>query len=262
MNSTKQTSVLIGALRYEFRMQIRRRSLWITIGLMGLLIITLISRFPGIYEILAHLDRYPLLPTLAQWTSNLNRLLPIGVGVILADRLPRDRRTKVDELFYSMPGALSARLAGKYFGSLFATLVPVLLLYGIGVGVIAWQTHNIMAIPLGLVTFAGIMLPGFLFVAAFSLACTAILWVPLYQFLFICYWFWGNELGAHAGIPTISETILTPIGKYATQGFFGIDAYVNATSVQATESVLLLLGLTTLALSGLWGYLKWQNRNA
>ncbi len=207
---------------------------------------------------LAHLGDYPLLPTLVQWTSNLNRLFPIGVGVLLADRLPRDHRTRVDELFRSMPTTLSARLAGKYFGSLLATLIPVLLLYGIGVGVIAWQTHNIIAIPLAIVTFASIMLPGFLFVAAFSLACTAILWVPLYQFLFICYWFWGNVLGTNSGIPTISDTILTPVGKYAAQGFFGVDTYINATPVQATESVLLLLGIAAFALFGLWSYLKWE----
>lgn len=178
--------------------------------------------------------------------------------MLLADRLHRDRRTRVDELFYSMPGALSARLAGKYFGSLFATLVPVLLFYGIGVGVITWQTHTLLALPLALATFAGIMLPGFLFVTAFSLACTAVLWVPLYQFLFICYWFWGNELGTHSGIPTISETILTPDGKYAVHGFFGVDSFINATSVQATESTLLLIGLAAFAMFALWSYLKWE----
>ncbi len=181
-------------------------------------IVLFMTRNPRIAETLTHLGDYPLLPTLVQWTSSLNSLLPIGVGVMLADRLYRDRRTHVDELFHSMRGALSARLAGKYFGCLFATMIPVLLFYGIGVGVIAWQTHNIMALPLALATFAGIMLPGFLFITSFSLPCTAIMWVPLYQFLFICYWFWGNELGTHTGIPTISGTILTPDGKYAVHG--------------------------------------------
>jgi ABC-2 type transport system permease protein len=259
MNSMKQASVLTGALRYEFRMQIRRRALWITICLLGLLVAVIMSRYPGMSDLLAHLDKYPLLPTLVQWTSNLNRLLPIGVGIMLADRLPRDRSTRVDELFHSMPGTLSARLIGKYFGSLLATLMPVLLLYGIGVGVIAWQTHTVMVLPLALVTFSGIMLPGFLFVAAFSFASTAILWVPLYQFLFICYWFWGNELSPHTGIPTISGTILTPVGKYAVQGFFGVDTFINATPVQATESVLLLVSLAAFMLFGLWCYLKWEN---
>jgi len=254
-----QASVLIGTLRYEFRMQIRRRALWITICSLGLFIILFMSRIPGIYDMLTHLGDYPLLPTLVQWTSNLNRLLPIGVGVILADRLPRDHRTHVDELLYSLPGALSARLIGKYIGSLFASLIPVLLLYSIGVGIITWQTHNIMAIPLALVTFSGIMLPGFLFVAAFSFACTAVVWVPLYQFLFICYWFWGNELSSHTGIPTISDTILTPVGKYAIHGFFGVTSYINATPLQATESVILLLGLAAFALFALWGYSKWES---
>ena len=254
----KQFPVFAGSLRYEFSMQVKRRALWLTICLLTLFIVLFMTRNPRIADTLTHLGDYPLLPTLVQWTSGLNKLLPIGVGVMLADRLYRDRRTHVDELFHSMPGVLSARLAGKYFGCLFATMVPVLLFYGIGVGVIAWQTHNIMALPLALATFAGIMLPGFLFITAFSLACTAILWVPLYQFLFICYWFWGNDLDAHTGIPTISETILTPDGKYAVHGFFGVDSFINATSLQATESVLLLISLAAFVMFGLWAYLKWE----
>jgi hypothetical protein len=34
---------------------------------------------------------------------------PIGVGVLLADRLPRDSQSRVDELLNTLPGTLSIR---------------------------------------------------------------------------------------------------------------------------------------------------------
>ena len=107
----KQLSVLFGVFRYEFRMQIRRPAIWITMILLECLLVALFSRGARTY-ITAILTQNSLLYVLAYWTFTLNRLLPIGVGVLLADRLPRDRRTKVDELFTSMPGPLSARLVG------------------------------------------------------------------------------------------------------------------------------------------------------
>src|SRR5207302_4913010 len=142
-----------------------------------------------------------------------------------------------------MPAALSARLVGKYLGSTLATLVPMFAFYSIGIGYVLYQTHNLLALPLALATFAAIVLPGILFIAAFSIACPAILWVPLYQFLYVGYWFWGNWLGARTGIPTLSETILTPVGTYISSGFFGDSIFPvqDATAWLAIESMLLLL---------------------
>src|SRR5947209_6083008 len=121
MQSLSVLSVLWGAFRYEFRMQIRRRAVWITLTLLALVLLGLGSRTPDLQNILSHLSRFPLLSVLVTWTNAVSILLPIGVGVMLADRLPRDRRYKVDELFTSMQGALSTRLIGKYLGTTLAT---------------------------------------------------------------------------------------------------------------------------------------------
>lgn len=199
------------------------------------------------------------LAVLAYWTSIVNTIMPIGIGCLMADRLQRDHRTRVDELFTSMPGALSTRLLGKYFGGIAAILIPLFAFYLLGVGYILIQTQNLLTLPLSLITFVTIVLPGTLFVSAFSLACTSLLWVPLYQFLFICYWFWGNVLSPNTGIPTISHTLLTPIGDYMAQGIFG--AYVsdiNATPQLGFASLLTLIGFATFALFVLYGFLKWQ----
>ncbi|MFL5653431.1 MAG: hypothetical protein ACJ8CB_04530 [Ktedonobacteraceae bacterium] len=117
-----------------------------------------------------------------------------------------------------------------------------------------------LAIPLALETFAAIVLPGILFIAAFSIACPAILWVPLYQFLYVGYWFWGNWLSPRFGIPTLSNTILTPGGGYISAGFFGEDSIhgLQATPLQGVESMLLLLCIAIFVTLVLWSYLKWQ----
>lgn len=253
-------SVLSGAFTYEFRMQVRRRAVWIAITLIALGLLGLGSRTPDMQNTLSHLSRFPLLTVLVTWTNAISLLLPIGVGVMLADRLPRDRRYKVDELFTSMHGALSARLVGKYLGATLATILPMLIFYLIGVGFITYQTHNILAIPLSLETFVVILLPGLLFISAFSLACPALIWVPLYQFLFVGYWFWGNIFPPGKGIPTLSYTILTPIGGFISDGFYraGIFDGYHATPMQAIESVVALLSITVLVMIALWGYLRWE----
>lgn len=260
-----QFPVFLGVLRYEFRMQIRRPALWITMILFALLIVGIGGVGSGISgdvirgELLRNVESRSLLNILAQWAYRVNTFFPIAVGVLLADRLPRDRRTKTEELFATAPGALSARLPGKYCGSLLATLIPVLIVYALGVGLIAYGTQNVQAIPLSFAPFAVIDLPGILFVSAFSIACTSILWTPLYQFLFVGYWFWGNLLQTRFGIPTLSRTILTPIGGYMASGIFGESLIQpGANAMQGAESIILLLAIAALVMWTLWGLLKWQ----
>jgi ABC-2 type transport system permease protein len=260
----KHLAVLRGTLNYEFRMQIRRPALWITMSLLAVLFISLYARVSAISSlIVTALHQYPVLTILASWTLNVNRFLPIGIGVLQADRLPRDRRTRVNELLTAQPAPLGLRLLGKYLGSMLATLTPMLLCYLLGVGFIVSQMGNLAAIPLGLETFVVIALPGIMFVSAFSLACPAIMWVPLYQFCFVGYWFWGNLLSGRAGIPTLSETILTPLGGYMARGFYGLEnGDFSATPLQGTESMLLLIALALGVLCALWLFLRWQERRA
>src|SRR5581483_8689990 len=196
-----QFSVFLGVFTYEFRMQLRRRSIWITMTLIVLLVLLLLSRTAGVEQIVNSLKQHPIQQVVVYWTDIINAILPIGVGILLADRLPRDRKTKVDELFTSMPGALSIRLLGKYLGSMAATLVPMLIFYLLGLCVILYETQNPLALLIALEAFATIVLPGIFFISAFSIACPAIMWVPLYQFLFVGYWFWGNLLTPTTGIP-------------------------------------------------------------
>ena len=252
----KQTYTLLGVFRYEFRMQIRRPTLWLAFLVLAALF-GVGSGLPG-FLINSHHDTW--FSQVVQLTNSVNTLFPIYVGVLLADRLARDKRTKVDELLYTMPTGLSTRLLGKYLGSTCATIIPMFLYYCIGVSFIIYQSHNVLVLPLAVETFAAIALPGLLFISAFSIACPAFMWVPLYQFLFVGYWFWGNVLSPHQGIPTLSPTLLTPRGGNMTVGFFGGHAFpvASATPLQGIESVLLLIGIAILVLYVLRGLLKWQ----
>ena len=160
-----------------------------------------------------------------------------------------------------MPGALRTRIVGKYLGSTLATIIPMFVSYILLLGFLLYQTHNLLSIPLVAADFVLIVLPGLLFVAAFSIACPAILWVPLYQFLFVGYWFWGNALSPRTGIPTLSQTILTPVGTYISAGMLGVSQVGWVTSAPFWEglaSLLLLLGIAILVLYILWRYLSWQ----
>jgi ABC-2 type transport system permease protein len=256
-----QSRILLGVLTYEFKMQIHRRSLWIAfIGCTLLLSRTLLNELnnPQIFGLLKTSPLHQIVVT-GIFTTNL--LLPVIFGVFLADRLPRDWRTHVNELFTSMPVTLSTRIIGKYLGSTLASIVPMFVCYGLLSAFLLYTTHNLLTIPLILLDFALVVLPGLLFVAAFSIACPAIIWVPLYQFLFIGYWFWGNAFSPRDGIPTLSPTILTPIGTYIGTGILGIPQapwVPTATFMEGLASLFLLLGSAIFVLYVLWRYLTWQ----
>ncbi|WP_151759265.1 hypothetical protein [Dictyobacter vulcani] len=102
---------------------------------------------------------------------------------------------------------------------------------------------------MALATFATVVIPGLIFVGAFSVSVPAFIWGPLYQIGFVGYWFWGN-LYQPKGIPTISTTILTPAGGYMSLGFFGTSIFPVAKSnaFQGIESMLLLIALALLVI--------------
>ena len=257
-----QLAIFFGALRYEYRMQIRRRSLWITCVVFALVTgaIVFSNDSSRVYQILVHPESVSLSEAVVYWATVVNYLFPVVVGVMIADRLPRDRRTKVQELLTTTPAMLFVRVLGKYLGSTLGAITPLLLVYTGSIGYVLYQTHNFTAIPLAIAAFATVTLPGLLFISAFSLACTAIMWVPLYQFLFVGYWFWGNLFPPNRGIPTLSNTLLLPLGGNAAMGFFGVQSSSidHASVMQGVASIVLLLGIAILVIVTLLSILRWQ----
>jgi hypothetical protein len=236
-------------------MQFRRKAVWITILTFSLL------SFTGEASPWQVLGEQPLTDVVAGWAIVVQAFMPIAFGCLLADRLPRDRRLKTGELLDTLPAPHGGRLLGKYLGSTLATLVPISVVYAAGIAYVVIAGGRPDAVPLALLAFAAVNVPGLLFVAAFSVACPAVLWVPLYQFLFVGYWFWGNLLPPYADIPTLTGTPLTPIGEYAAVGFFGPEAGIwieDATVWEGLASIGLLLSLAALALYVAHRYLRWR----
>ncbi|HVU68287.1 MAG TPA: hypothetical protein VHD63_14205 [Ktedonobacteraceae bacterium] len=246
-------SALGGALRYEFLMQVRRRAIWVVLALVGLMSAILWLAFTAGGET-TDLDAVMYL---AQFTA---RFLPVGAGLVLADRLARDEKLRVNELLDTCPGSLGSRLFGKYIGCTLATLVPVVLLYTAGVADILVRFHHPYDLVLTLATFAAIPLPGILFAAGFSLALPALLKVPLYQVLFIGYWFWANLMSPRFQIPTLVATMLNATGPWAQEAFFNypwVFLRLHPAVWQGVLSIALLIGLSLLAVCLAWLYLRW-----
>ncbi|MGI8687640.1 MAG: hypothetical protein ACR2M3_03585 [Thermomicrobiales bacterium] len=246
-----------GAARYEFRMQVRRHALWVTFFALGAFLMAFQWRNLG-----SSVEEKSLGQIMAGWEFYVSFFLPIGVGAMLADRFPRDYRTHVEELFETVPASPGARLWGKYVGSTVATLIPFFVIYVVGIARMFGARHDLRLVPLALAAFILVNLPGLLFVAAFSIACPVVLWVPLYQFLFIGYWYWGNYLSPHV-MPTLSTTWLAPSGKNAMLGLFHVVFFSDRRTVlDGVGSIALLLVGAALPLIAAQWYLRWQQARA
>src|SRR2546421_7210829 len=92
----EQLSIFLGVFRYEFKMQIRRKPLWIAFA--GFILLLLSNAFTTLHSSERSIATLPLVQFVAAVTLQLNWLPAIGIGVFLADRFPRDRSSKVDEL--------------------------------------------------------------------------------------------------------------------------------------------------------------------
>ncbi len=251
------SGALLGAATYEFRMQIRRWSLWLTMLAFaaGLFALTATSETWKTYS-----RERAALTGFADVASLVMLLMPVAVGLLLADRLARDRATRVEETLDTLSAPFAARLTGKYLGATGATLIPILIAYLAGTFyLLALRGRDVAMLPGVVLPFLAVILPGCLFVAAFSVACPAIMPAPLYQVLFVGYWFWGNLLQISA-IPTLNGSLLTPAGDYMLAGFFGADGNVihHASAAQGVASVAALLGVGSLAMAGAWLQHRWR----
>jgi hypothetical protein len=212
------------SLRYEFRMQIRKRSVWIVPAL-TLVLFLLIGG--SLLRDLFDPDEAPpeARTAVIGLAVQMHGLLTIGFGCLLADRLIRDDRLRVAPILDATPARPVARLLGKYLGAGAATAIPILVAY-FGFAA-AYAVHEGAPGALGwaLAAVGVVMVPGLLFVAAFALAVPLVMPAPLFRVLFVGYWFWGNVVTPNL-MPTLTRTVIHPLGGYpltALLHFHGID---------------------------------------
>lgn len=229
---------LVGAARYEFSMQLRRRALWLVVALLGLAILIGFGS-PGRFA------RDEPADAIGTWAWRLNTLLPVALAVLLADRLPRDRQLGISELLASL-GQSGSRLGGKFLGATIASLVPVTLLYAIGVAWVAAET-SAAALTWSFAAYLLIVLPAILFVGSFAVALPALIPLRLFQVGFAAYWLWGNLLNPEA-LPTLNGSWLTPVGSLTAEALFGVDNLLPrrgpVSNEEALASIAFLLALT------------------
>src|SRR5260370_30549340 len=108
----------LGAMKYECRMHLHRRALWISFIVLGLF-------FTQFHQPWFRPITTPASASIIDWTGIVQSFLAVAAGLLLADRFPRDRRMKVDELLNTLPCTVSARIFGKYLGSTIATIIPI-----------------------------------------------------------------------------------------------------------------------------------------
>lgn len=253
---------MTAALRYEFRMQLRKRSMWITNGLVVLLLGLLGARQLGDV-----LDDPDAKATMAATALLVNIILPVAYGCFLADRLVRDDRLGVAPILDATPAPAAGRLAGKYLGTCAAATIPLAIVYFGFATLYAATSSRPDALGWAAAIFAAVILPAVLFVGAFALVVPLLMPAPLFRVLFVGYWFWGNSISPDQ-MPTLASSLITPIGSYPLQELFGYrgpdgtftiagpvpGAAFNflrpeATPATAWLSIGVLLGLATLVLT-------------
>lgn len=229
-------SMLWHLVRYEYRMSTRRAGMWIVFALLALFYIFASSSRTDVGPA-SSLTTAEWWAYVGQWAFTLNLFLPVVGGILAADRMQRDERLGVIELLQSTPLDRWTYILGKYFGTLFSILTPVLALVILLVGLSVVYGAPPALFAMGLGAFLLINVPAYAFITIFSLGCPLIMPVRIYQVLFTGYWFWGNFLNPDF-LPTLAGTLLTPCGKYAMNAFFNATVGVDAPTHTALEAIL------------------------
>jgi ABC-type Na+ efflux pump permease subunit len=266
MQLRQSPGALGGVIRYEFAMQARRVSLWIVSALLGIIpLIQFNSTNNYTHDANLPVTHANIVVVEAAGAATI---FALGAGLILADRLRRDRTTRMLDVLRAAPVSDRLRLAGKYLGATLATLLPLTLLYVVGFACLVVHWHDATILPLALAGYIAFVLPAVFFVSAFSIACTSVLWPPLFQFLFVGYWLW-DSLDPKGPIPTLDGTVLSPSGRLTMTGLFhftpfrttDLSYYPQASVWLGSANIAALLGAAALVLLAAWGYQSWRFRH-
>jgi ABC-2 type transport system permease protein len=246
--------------RYELKMQLRRPALWLTaILLFGFITYLLIDAAGKGGPSPGSIGWADVLRAAAHRSVLINMLFPVAAGLLLADRLSRDRLLGTSEVLDSAGLPAAARLWGKLAGAGGAVALMCLGYTLAASGYAAAVQDGPGALAAGLAAFLAIGLPAVAFVAAFSIVGGDLLGRALYLALFTGYWFWGNLIDPHA-VPSLSCSLLSPVGGNVSSGLFGGTALYAGTCSQPpadpaaadaiASELILILAITMAMLAG------------
>jgi ABC-2 type transport system permease protein len=209
---------------YELRMQLRKPVIWIA---------TVIPF--GLFAVLAVMDTQNL-ERLTQDTNPktwivdgmgwFTPLLAMVFGIVLADRLVRDRKLHVAPLLDVTPASRGARLLGKYLGACAATAVPPALVYlVVAVWFAIWRGKP-AALLWGVASFAAVV-PLLLLTGALAFLLPQVMPSALFRALVVGVWFWAGATEVESQFPSLAATVLSLTIDYPQKVFF---ASTNATA--------------------------------
>lgn len=255
-------TALAATARYELRMQLRKPAIWIATGLPF-----------GVYALFAVLGSdstglrrhwYEISPKL--WVVEalgwFTPALPMVFGIVLADRLVRDRKLGVAELLDTTPTNRGARLVGKYLGACAATAVPVAVVYLAGAVVFAVWRGQPAALWWSLAAFAVIVVPLLLLAGSLSFLGPQLMPTPLFRVLIVALFFWAGATEVESELPSFAGTVLSltmdyPLGVFfdsanATTGPAGVALDFLRPAPSTGTALLSLALILALAAAILW----------
>lgn len=236
-----------GALTSESRMQVRRWSLWIIFG--GIALIQAILLWISVVSDPISSPSELIRVHVHNQMEFLDWLLPLVVGLLTADRLPRERSLRINELIMSTIPGPGWYVSGKYCANALViggyTLLAVLL---DGMVQITAGVPPVILFSL-LIAFWIVLAPVLLLVIAFVFLLSCYFPTRITQILFPIIWLYSTLTGL--GPITPANTIFAPDGRYALEGFWGINQALGIPTYTHKEiliNIFLLLSLTLLCL--------------
>jgi ABC-type Na+ efflux pump permease subunit len=243
-------------------MQLRKPAIWIATALP----FALYALFAVLGSDSTGLQRYRYETSPKVWMVDalgwFTPVLPMIFGIVLADRLVRDRKLRVAELLDAYPANPGARFVGKYLGACTATAVPVALLYVlVALAFMVWRGQP-AALWWGLTTFVTVVLPLLLLAGSLSFLGPQLMPTPLFRVLIVALFFWAGVTEVESEFPSFAGTVFSLTMDYPLGVFFGSP---NATTGPAgvaldflrprpttATAVLAVAVMLTLAAAILW----------
>ncbi len=251
---------MLGVLRYEYLMQIRRWGLWI-----GPVVLTGLIYFFEAQSLLRSQQSSSQQPWLVaiNLAAPLNIFAPVAAGILVADRFPRDFRLGTHEVLKVALPSSRPLVIGKYLGSLLAVFTPAVLTMLVMLVFLALRLQMGALFWMAPLVALGTVIPAWLFFVAWSLVFPLALPLRLYQVLFAGFWLWATAIPP-TRLPTINWTILSLQGDYVDHAFFNDtgDMYAHfhppAEPGWALVNLGLTVGLALLALLLTPRVLRWR----
>ncbi|MFG1796521.1 hypothetical protein [Nocardia sp. NPDC049149] len=245
---------LRATIRYEAILTARHRIVWLSLIPLCALIL-LLSGFPY------GRNRTDEVAAIGDTALLINFLGSIGIAIVLADQLARQRKPGLRELFDATPAGGRTRSAGIILGPWLVASIPgclVLLVMGAWLSVTAGSVRPLGAAVIGLVT---IVLPGSLLLTMLANVASLLLPGAVTRVLVVPFWYWATALTPLVPIPTTAQTILSPLGDYQAAQWLNVtlsrsDAdWLHPTAGAAAAIAALAITLATTLLAFLVGHL-------